>query len=140
MTEKKPIPKLYMNVNSRAVYYAKPQHADNPKMIPFFGECPPIDKDTGLCTVPREELGPEFAAEAGDVTTTTETKKAEPVKLPVDIEQVAAAIGDLKKFDFTSAGIPKVDKLSLAVGYPVSGKERDDAFAMYLEMQEIIEE
>lgn len=139
MKEKTATPKTYMNTRTRAVYYAKPQHADNPVMIPYYGEMPPVGKN-GLCCVPEDDLGPAFAAEEGDVTKKKEPDKTVKEPMVIDIEKIAAAIGDLKKFDFTSAGIPKVDKLSLAVGHPVTGKQRDDAFALWIEMNEITEE
>lgn len=137
-----PKPKMYMNTNTRAVYFAKPQHANNPVMVPYFGELPPLDPKMGLCIVPREELGPEFALEEGEEV--TEYKEIVPNLEeeeegdPEDkIAKMAAAINDLKAFDFTSAGIPKVDRLALALGEPVTGKERDAAYALYLESKSI---
>lgn len=147
MNTAKLAPKMYMNKHTRAVYFAKRQHANNPDMIAYFGELPPVHPTLGLCVVPQDDLGPAFAALTDDEirpkTMTKPVKEAKEEKVELvteEIEKIADAIGDLKQFDFTSVGLPKVDKLSLAVGFTVNGKQRDEAFALYLEKKDILED
>lgn len=150
MNTEKARPKYYMNVNTRAVSIAKPQHVENPLMVPYYGEIPPIHPVLGLPVVPRENLGPEFAhltdeAIRPPVLNEEEQVEAEKKELEAKIgddpiPKIATAIDSLKRFDFTSAGLPKVDRLSLAVGFPVSGPQRDEAYALYLMNKQATEE
>lgn len=148
--QKRVKPSYYMNTLTRAVYCAKPQHVDNPTMVPYYGELPPMHPVLGLRVVPRENLGPEFAHLTDDVVRPpklneeeeAEKKKAAEKEAMGDepVLKIAEAIGELKRFDFTSAGLPKVDALSLVLGFPVSGPQRDEAYALYLENKKIVGE
>ena len=141
MDKKTAKPTMYMNVNTRAVYCAKPAHAVNPDMVTYYGEMPPIHETIGLRIVPQVDLGPEFAPLTDEEIRPKTVDKMIPVideDTPVDkIAEIVAAIDKMKPFDFTSAGIPKVDKLSFALGFPVTGAQRDEAFAMHLEAKSI---
>lgn len=133
-----PVPTIYMNKNNRSLHFAKPQHVENPDMIPYFGEMPKIHPKLGFPVAPKEELGPAFAMVTDEAIRPeiNEDKKGE--KTPEDvIPKIAAAIKDLKPFDFTAAGLPKVDILSTALGFPVTAQERDGAHTLYLELKKL---
>lgn len=136
-----PIVKIYMNKNNRSLHFAKPAHVENPDMIPYFGEMPEINPKLGFPMAPKEKLGPEFELLTDEAIRPTPKVKKDDEKAEDDtLSKIVAAIGDLKPFDFTAAGLPKVDILSTAVGFPVTAQERDAAHTLYKELRKIEEE